>query len=212
MVDVADEDAYIMSLAENIARRPSSGLNALTGVDALRQHGYDADAIATKTGLSRGYVVEILSLLASGEERLVDAVAKGRLPMTAALMIARTGSDSTAVKEALQDAYESGALRGNQFNEARRLIERRERFGRTLKKNSARSTPASHLTIPALVRTYQKEVARQKQLVRKAEFAQQRLLFVTGALHQLFADEHFVTLLRAEGLDSVPRYLAERLP
>jgi ParB family chromosome partitioning protein len=27
----------------------------------------------------------------------------------------------------------------------------------------------------------------------------------------LLADEHFVTLLRAEGLDSLPRYLAERI-
>jgi ParB family chromosome partitioning protein len=132
--------------------------------------------------------------------------------MAAALMFSRTDSDSTAVKKALQDAYASRALRGAQFNVARRLIERRERFGRNLKKHAARSAPASNLTVPALVRTYQKEVARQKQMVRKAEFAQQRLLFVTGALHQLFADEHFVTLLRAEGLDSVPRYLAERLP
>ena len=28
---------------------------------------------------------------------------------------------------------------------------------------------------------------------------------------KLFADEHFVTLLRAEGLDTLPKYLAERI-
>ena len=30
-------------------------------------------------------------------------------------------------------------------------------------------------------------------------------------LKKLFADEHFVNLLRAEGLDTLPKYLAERI-
>ena len=30
-------------------------------------------------------------------------------------------------------------------------------------------------------------------------------------LKKLFADENFVTLLRAEGLDTLPKYLAERI-
>jgi len=62
-----------------------------------------------------------------------------------------------------------------------------------------------------LVKSYQQEVTRQKQMVRKAEFAQQRLLFITGALRELLGNDHFMTLLRAEGLDTLPRYLAERL-
>ena len=49
-------------------------------------------------------------------------------------------------------------------------------------------------------------------MVRKAEFAQQRLLFITDALRELLANDHFVTLLRAEGLDTLPRYLSDRLP
>ena len=48
-------------------------------------------------------------------------------------------------------------------------------------------------------------------MVKKAEFAQQRLLFVVGALRQLFADENFTTLLRAEGLETLPTYLADRV-
>lgn len=48
-------------------------------------------------------------------------------------------------------------------------------------------------------------------MVKKAEIAQQRLLFVVGALRELLADEHFTTLLRAEGLDSLPKYLADRV-
>ena len=38
-----------------------------------------------------------------------------------------------------------------------------------------------------------------------------RLLFIAGALRRLIADENFTTLLRAEGLDSIPKYVAERI-
>ena len=48
-------------------------------------------------------------------------------------------------------------------------------------------------------------------IIRKAEFTQQRLMFFVGALRQLLEDEHFTTLLRAEGLDTLPKYLAERV-
>ena len=77
----------------------------------------------------------------------------------------------------------------------------------------ARGTPRKResVTTSSLIRTYQKEVERQRQMVKKAEFAQQRLVFVVSALRELLADENFTTLLRAEGLESLPKYLAERV-
>jgi ParB family chromosome partitioning protein len=63
----------------------------------------------------------------------------------------------------------------------------------------------------SLVRTYQKEVDRQRKMVLKAEHAHQRLLLVVQGLKKLFADDNFVNLLRAEGLDTLPKYLAERI-
>jgi ParB family chromosome partitioning protein len=47
--------------------------------------------------------------------------------------------------------------------------------------------------------------------VRKADATRDRLIFVVEALRKLVADEHFVTLLRAEGLDTLPRNLSDRL-
>ena len=64
----------------------------------------------------------------------------------------------------------------------------------------------------ALVRAYRQEADRQKLLVRKAQLTENRLLFVVSALRKLFGDENFVTLLRAEGLDSLPAYLAAENP
>jgi ParB family chromosome partitioning protein len=209
VVAVSDENAFIMSLAENIARRQYRPLELLAGIEQLRDQGYDKKIIAQKTGLTVEYVNGILTLLKNGEERLLVAVERGRVPLNAALTIAGAGDDDKAVQAALQDAYESGKLRGKHLIQARRVIESRLTFGRSV----ARGTPRKmkDVTTASLVRVYQKEVDRQKQIVKKAEMAQQRLLFVVGAMRELLADENFTNLLRAEGLDSLPKYLAERV-
>jgi ParB family chromosome partitioning protein len=209
VVSVSDEDAFIMSLTENIARRQCRPLELLAGIRQLQEQGYAPKVIAEKTGLSQQYVQGILTLLHQGEERLVIAVEKGRIPLNAALTIVGAGDNDEAIQSALQEAYESGKLRGKQLIHARRVIERRKTLGRTADRNM--SSKRSGVTTSCLVRTYQHEVERQKAMVRKAEFTQQRLLFVVGALRQLFDDGNFVNLLRAEGLATLPRYLAERV-
>ena len=209
VIVVSDEDAFIMSMVENIARRRSSPLELLAGIQQLVAKGYDKKTIAKKTGLSLEYVHGIMLLIKNGEERLMVAVESGRIPLNAALAIVGAGNNNEAVQVALQEAYESGQLRGKQLEQARRLIEKRHTFGRTL----GRGTPrvAVDITASSLVRTYLKEVERQKLMVKKAGAAQQRLLFVIGALAQLLVNENFTNLLRAEGLDTLPTYLAERV-
>lgn len=209
VVHVSDEDAFIMSLAENIARRQCRPLELLAGIRQLQEQGYSPKIIAEKTGLTQSYIQGILTLLQHGEERLLIAVEKGTIPLTAALAIAGAGDDDKAIQAALQEAYESGKLRGKQLMTARRVIERRQTLGRSATRYMSRKK--AEVTSSSLVRTYEGEVERQKAMVRKAEFAQQRLLFVVGALRQLFADENFVNLLRAESLATLPKYLSERV-
>jgi len=67
------------------------------------------------------------------------------------------------------------------------------------------------LTSDALVRTYQQEAERQKILIKKAELTQGRLMFVVEAFRALRDDDHFLTLLRAEGLDTLPTHLGQSL-
>ena len=209
VVDVSDEDGFIMSLAENIARRQGRPLELLAGIEQLRDQGYDKKTIAQKTGLGQDYVHGILQLLKNGEERLLIAVESGRIPLNAALAIVGAGSNDKDIQAALHEAYENGQLRGNHLIQARKVIEKRRSLGRTI----ARAAPRKVLdvTSSSLIRTYQKEVERQKLMVKKAEFAQQRLLFVAEAMRLLMADENFTNLLRAEGLDSLPKYIAERV-
>ena len=211
VVDVSDDDAFIMSLAENIARVKRRPLEILAGIEQLRDKGYSPKEIAEKTGLNISYVNGVLTLLQKGEERLLVAVERGRIPLTAAMSIAGAGDDDKAVQAALQEAYESGKLRGQKLHHVRRIIEHRKTHGRTIFRNTPREKEKKDVSSTSLVRTYQKEVARQTLMVRKAEYAQQRLLFIVGALRSLYSDENFGHLLRAEGLDTLPKYLAERV-
>jgi ParB family transcriptional regulator, chromosome partitioning protein len=212
IVDVDDEDAFIMSLAENIARRGHRPLEILADIEVLRKRGYSSETIIDKTGLSPKYVKDIVFLLEKGEERLIEGVQRGNIPLTTALEIARAsegGAQGDAnLGDLLQEAYENGQLKGRQIIEAKRLIEKREEHGPSSPFAEQFKPPTSSYS---LVRTYQKEVERQRKMVLKAEHAHQRLLLVVQGLKTLFADEHFVNLLRAEQLDTLPKYLAEKI-
>jgi ParB family chromosome partitioning protein len=209
MVVAHDEDAFLMSLAENVARRQYSPLELLAGINDLQTKGYSNKEIARKTGLSVQYVNNILVLMAQGEERLLQAVQKGTVSIHAALAIAGAGDDDKAVQAALHQAYETGELRGRQLADVRRLIDRRRSFGRALGRSFSRKNTG--VTSASLVRAFNKEVLRQRSMIRKSAVAQQQVMFVVGALRRLLGDDNFVNLLRAEGLDSLPKYLAERV-
>ncbi len=210
VVEVSEEDAFIMSLAENIARRQYRPLEILADIESLRQRNYDPEAIAQKTGLSPQYVNNIIFLLERGEERLIEGVQKGLIPLTTALEIAKAGDANKELGAVLQQAYESGQLRGRQLIEAKRLIEKRAELGPGVA-HGVVPKAVRPISPSRLVKTYQKEVARKKQMVVKAEYSQNRLLFVIEALRKLFGDENFVNLLRAEGLESLPAPLADRI-
>ncbi|MFD1436920.1 ParB/RepB/Spo0J family partition protein [Acinetobacter sp. ANC 4282] len=210
LIDVNKEEALIMSLVENIARRQHRALEFLSCIERLADLGYDKQIISKKTGLVPEYIQGIITLLKNGEERLLYAVEQKRIPLSVALIIAKTANNNLDMQIALQDAYESGELKGQQLLQAKKVIERRQLAGKNL--GYAQNTRANKVSASDIVKTYQKEVERQQNVVKKAEQVQQRLTFILGALTQLKKDENFSTLLRAEALDNLPQYLNEQLP
>ncbi len=210
VIEVNDDEAFIMSLSENIARRQGRAVELLAGIQRLKDQGYDKKAISEKTGLSGEYIHGILQLLENGEDRLLIAVESGKIPLNVALDINKANNDDKAIQSALQDAYEAGHLRGKQLIMARRVVEKRHTLGKSVRyRVKLRST--GDVTSLSLVRSYQREVERQKLIIKKSDFAQQRLMFVIGALRSLLSNENFINLLRAESLDNLPTFLAERV-
>jgi len=204
--DVSDEDRMLRSVVENIARRQHRPLELLRDIGELRKRGYSDPEIATKTGLHQSYVQSIGRLLAEGETRLIVAVETGRIPLNVALEIAEVDLDGA--QEALAKAYESGALRGKKLLAAKRIVEQRQRRGKSQDVGRIRER-GKKLSSDALVRAYNQEAERQRLLIKRAEIAQNRLLFIITAMRSLLTDAHFATLLRAEKLETLPRPLAK---
>jgi ParB family chromosome partitioning protein len=210
IVEASEEDCFIMSLVENLARRHHSSLELLSDIGALRSRGYSISEIAKKTDFSDEYVSAICYLLDHGEERLLCGVERGVIPPTIAMEIAR--AKDVEVQQALTEAYEKKSIPGNQILAIRRIIDARNATGKSMTKLGARPVRTKRpITADSLVRGYRKEVERQRLLVKRASVAQSRLLFVINGMRRLLADDHFVTLLRAEGMHTMPRPLAERL-
>lgn len=207
---VSTEDAYIMSLVENIARRAPSTLDLVQRIAALHDKGHSPGDIARKVGVSETYVRSLLRLYQQGEERVLVAIERGDIPIGVAAEIA--AAEDKDVQRCLAEAYETGKLRGKALAKARNLVEARRVHG---KKLGSKAMPGrkggKKLSAEQLVRTYQRETQRQALLVKKARLCESRLLFLASSLRALFQDENFVNLLRAEGLDKLPDYLAAQM-
>ncbi|WDD94867.1 ParB N-terminal domain-containing protein [Burkholderia sp. FERM BP-3421] len=207
IVEAGEVDRYLITLTENIARRRHSTAELLSGLQVLREKGYDTEEIAKKTNLDACYINGILQLLEKGEQRLIQAVEKRVMPLWLAVEVAR--SSSGEIQAAMVAAYESKTLTGDQLLRVRRLLSKREVSG---KKLHGRPVPREKPTPQNLLRTYKNEVRRQKMIVQNANLQEQRLLLITSALRHFLADEHFRTLLRAEGIKDIPEAVASRIP
>ena len=201
--DVDPEECLLQSLVENCARRRHEPAELLQDVAGLKERGYSDAEIAEKTGLTLAYVKCVIHLIAKGEQRLLRAVETGQLPITVAMDIA--DADDRDVQAALKLAYEKNLLRGRKLMNAKRLLELRLKHGKGPMKRKASTTPN------AVFQAYRDDADRKQMLVQKAEATKGTLIFITEALRSLFGNEHFVALLRAEHLDTLPRNLANRI-
>ena len=211
VIEATESECLVMSLVENIARRVQRPIDVMNEIGALRKRGYTEAEISRKIGITSGWVSMIVTLLERGEERLLSAVETGLIPISLAMEISR--AESEEAQNLLLEAYETGKLRGKKLASVRRLLDLRMRgrsksitVGKFGRKGSTRKLTASDL-----MQVYQREAEKQRLLVKKSDFTQTRLLFIVEAIKDLLNDDGFLTLLRAEGLETMPRALAMRI-
>lgn len=200
-------EGLIASLVENIARRRMSALDQMQTIRWMKEQGNTVESIARKTGLSEHYLPGILRLLEQGEERVLDAVLQGRLPIGIGVSIA--GMSDEGAQQLLVEAYERKAMKQVTLSVFRKLLDQRKNFGKTY--DRSRNTARKKTTVDGLIVAYQQEITRQRIMVTKAKICDSRLRTATAAMKVLVGDENFVTLLRAEGLGTLPKFIAERI-
>jgi ParB family chromosome partitioning protein len=206
VVSASKEDRYLMSLVENIARRRHKTSELLKEITTLSRRGYTAEQISAKVDLDKAYVYGITHLLTHGEERLIDAVERGVLPLTVAMDIC--SATDHEVQNALREAYETGGLRGQKLLEVKRIIAQRAKNGKGI---SPQPLNPKRLNAQVILRMYKQTTAEQRAFRARATRTQEHLLVITSALKQLLSDEHFVELLKTEGLETLPQRLAARI-
>jgi ParB family transcriptional regulator, chromosome partitioning protein len=204
VVNVSREELFIMSLAENLARKRYTAVELAKEIGCLKERGNTYEEIARKTDLAVDYVRGIVRLLNKGERRLLAAVEAGHIPITIAITIA--SSDDVVVQRALAEAYENNSLRGKSLLKARKIIEQRRN-----KADGQVKTREDTVTAQKILWTFHNETNKHRLLVQKAKVSETRLLFIVSAVRSLLTDDHFRTLLRAEMLTTMPEYLAEQI-
>ena len=207
VVSADAEDCLIASLVENCARRQHTAFDLLQDIGGMRQRGQSVAEISRKTGLSGEYVSGVARLLEKGERRLLSAVEARKIPISVAVAIAE--AQGSEVQQALQTAYENKLLRGRNLLAAKRIVEARRHDGKSLNAYEAKSP--GRLSSAALVRAYQEDASRKRDLIRRANASKDRLMLITEALRRLSSDSQLMMLLQAEKLDSMPQNMAVRM-
>lgn len=207
IIDASEEQALIMSLVENLARRQHRASDLLHGIEILQRQDHDAATIAKKTGLSEEYVEGIINLMGRGEERLLSAVEAGNMPIALAIRISQSPGEE---QRALQEAYETKQLRGNRLLAAKKLLDTRRRRGKAFIDETDRKRDGHEkgISTQAILKVYQREVDRKRLLARKANVTSTKIIFITEAMRELLQEDGFRNLLRAEGLITLPKPLA----
>lgn len=206
VVEATKDDLFLMSLAENCARRQRTTTELAQEILAMQERGQKPVDIARKVDLDVVWVRGLIRLVKQGERQLLTAVEHRQIPMSTAVAIAE--SSDKEVQRAMAEAYERGELRGKALLAARRIVERRRMKGKTGRSGISKD---DHVTAESLLKAYKNESARQKLLVNRAKMVETRLRFVVSAMKRLLSDESLVNLLRAESLSTLPQYLADQI-
>lgn len=207
IVDISREESLLKSLIENLARRNNRMLEQFRPIANLRDAGYTNAEISRKIGMDETSVGNIIRLFDNGEERLLQAVENGRIPISVATLIASV--EDQDAQSALAEAYETHGLRGKSLLRARKVVEQRRNFGKVCGRTHSGS--GKRMSSDAIVKEVAQESKRHKLLMKKATICDNRLLFVVTAMRELLADDNFCNLLRGEKLDTMPAYLSERM-
>jgi len=209
LVVTADpEDCLVASLVENCARRHHRAIDLLHDIHGMRERGYSLSEIARKTGLSLEYVSGVARLFEKGEQRLLQSVENGTIPVSVAVEIAE--ADDHEVQAALSNAYERGLLKGRKLLAAKKLVDIRRRRGKEFSKNS-NNKHRERVSAEVLVKAYQESADRKRAMIRRNESTRTRLLVITEALRRLSRDEQFLAILEDENLATMPENIAARL-
>lgn len=201
--NISEEEAYIMSLVENIARRNPRSNELLQIIKNMKNQGMTDGEIAEITGYTSHWVNSISMLLDKGENSLLAAVEKGTLPLYLAVEFARC--DSIETQNILAEAYEKKIIKSRDVIKLRHILNQRlegnkgnKTPGFVYNKTSKRPSPEE------LKELFENSIAEHKSVFKHAEIVKNNLLVIHEIFNDIVKNPTFISLLEKENLSEIP--------
>lgn len=204
--NINQEDGYIMSLVENIARRKPRATELYERIREMHAEGINEKQIALYTGCSENWVNSILLLINKGEQNLLAAVESGKIPIYLAVEFSRANNEES--QNILIDAYEKGMIKSKNISKLRNILDQRDDGNKgTTSHNYQFHKENKKISTDQLLELYQKNVDEHKLLITKNEYVIESLIITKKIISELLSENDFILLLKSESLNMLPSSL-----
>ncbi|CDH07946.1 ParB domain protein nuclease [Xenorhabdus bovienii str. oregonense] len=208
--DVDEEEGYIMSLAENIARRNPRSAELFEVVRDMKLRGLSDSEISKRLGYSKNWVNNITMLLGKGEQKLLAAVEKRKIPLYLAVEFAR--SSTQEAQQLFIDAYEKGLIKSRDVIKIRNILDRRSEGNKGSKnieyiynKNQKKMSPEDLMSV------YQENIDKHKSIHARSEYVAENLVLTKQLMQELILQKEFVSILISENVGDIPTLIIESI-
>ncbi|CDG18310.1 ParB/RepB/Spo0J family partition protein [Xenorhabdus doucetiae] len=208
--DVDEEDGYIMSLVENIARRNPRSAELFEVVRDMKLRGLTDSVISEHIGYSKDWVNNITMLLSKGEKKLLSAVENRKIPLYLAVEFAR--SNTAEAQHLFLNAYEKGLIKSKDVIKIRNILDQRSEGKKGSKNNEYIYNKGNKKISPEeLVVLYQDNIDKHKSLHAKSEYISQNLVLIKQIIQELLQKKDFVSILITENMDYIPTLIIDSI-
>lgn len=200
IIDVDEETALIMSLAENLARvNPRAG-EQFNRIREMKSDGLTDKEISKVTGFSPNWVNSLTMLIDKGESKLLAAIESGKIPISLAVEIARTDYDGA--QELFIKAFDLGKIKHKDVIKIRNILEARNEG---LKGNTNNmfhyKSRKKKITADELTKLFQDNINEHKLLKNKAMIVEENIMLAQQIFQDLIQAPDFNHLITTEELD-----------
>ncbi|MBA8007479.1 ParB N-terminal domain-containing protein [Klebsiella grimontii] len=202
VLDVDENTAHIMSLAENMARvLPRAGQQYLR-IKEMKEQGLTNKEISVSTGLSVNWITSLTMLIDKGENKLLSAVESGKIPISLAVEIARV--DYKDGQEVFIKAFDEGKIKHKDVGKIREILDlRNEGLKGVINTSYKKDKNKKKLTSDELKRLFQENIKEHRSLINKANYLETNLLLVNEIFSDLLKEEEFKNIIQKENLNDI---------
>ncbi|NIE52270.1 chromosome partitioning protein ParB [Pantoea sp. Ap-870] len=206
ILDIDENQAYIMSLVENMARVIPRAGEQFQRIKEMTEQGLTNKEISSSTGLSLHWITSLTMLINKGENKLLSAVESGCIPISFAVEIARV--DFEGGQELLIKAFDEGLIKHKDVGKIREILDSRdEGLKGFINNNFGVAKKKKKMTTDELQQLYQDNISQHKKIKNKAEYVEIKLLVASQIFKELTSNENFSKIVAEESLQDVVKVI-----